>query len=254
VQHELARKRAQRPQTPCAHRLGERTKRQHLGRVDVTPRYDLAVSWLPDRRRGAWDPGVSQAGLALTRHGPPRAFRGFDWSSTEGPTDLLDTMTEGPARAFRPLHALSTLSAKTRTLDPVRIGDLVRRSTFRPRNALRRFLGRSAKMPRNRFYNRRFTSRAPVMKTPPLEAPHRAPWENPPSLGFEIVPGNEVFPPFVLGTPPDHLAVIRPPTAPCLTARRRLRVDRLPRLRRSACGERAPQLYRLTAAPSSRTL
>jgi hypothetical protein len=31
------------------------------------------------------------------------------------------------------------------------------------------------------------------------------------------------------GKTPDHLAVIRPPTAPCLTARRRLRDDRLPR-------------------------
>ena len=39
---------------------------------------------------------------------------------------------------------------------------------------------------------------------------------------------------------PDHLAVIRPPTAPCLTARRRLRADRLSRMRsRAARKERS---------------
>lgn len=51
---------------------------------------------------------------------------------------------------------------------------------------------------------------------------------------------------------PDHLAVIRPPTAPCLTARRRLRVERLPGRRlRAARGERSSVVCCLTLCRSS---
>jgi hypothetical protein len=56
-------------------------------------------------------------------------------------------------------------------------------------------------------------------------------------------------------TTPDHLAVIRPPAAPRLTARRWLRADRLPRSCSLARGGvEAPQLCRLAAASPSRTL
>lgn len=44
------------------------------------------------------------------------------------------------------------------------------------------------------------------------------------------------------GGTPDHLAVIRPPTASCLTARRRLRVERLP-LRRFRAGRGRAQRH-----------
>jgi hypothetical protein len=51
---------------------------------------------------------------------------------------------------------------------------------------------------------------------------------------------------------PDHLAVIRPPTAPCLTARHRLRVERLPRRRfRVARRERGSFFGRFTPRRSS---
>jgi hypothetical protein len=58
----------------------------------------------------------------------------------------------------------------------------------------------------------------------------------------------------VRGKTPDHLAVIRPPTAPCLTARRRLRVERLP-LRRFRAGrgvaqQHCPLLHASPAEPS----
>jgi len=48
------------------------------------------------------------------------------------------------------------------------------------------FLGCIAEMLRIRFYNRRFASRAPALKTPSLETSRRAPWENPPAFAFEI--------------------------------------------------------------------
>jgi hypothetical protein len=51
---------------------------------------------------------------------------------------------------------------------------------------------------------------------------------------------------------PDHLAVIRPPTAPCLTARHRLRVERLPRrCFRVARGERGGFFGRFTLRRSN---
>jgi hypothetical protein len=54
---------------------------------------------------------------------------------------------------------------------------------------------------------------------------------------------------------PDHLAVIRPPAGPRLTARCRLRAVRLPHY--VAIGARwgeAPQLYRHAIAPPKSTL
>lgn len=74
-------------------------------------------------------------------------------------------------------------------------------------------------MPRNRFYNRRLASRAPASK-------HHL-WRLPAARCGKPASARPRDRP---GTAPDHLAVIRPPTAPCLTARRRLRADRLPTL------------------------
>lgn len=70
-------------------------------------------------------------------------------------------------------------------------------------------------------------SRAPVAKTRSLETLRRAPWANPPAFCLEILP-NGASPPSFARTP-DHLAVIQPPAAPCLTARRRLRAEGLSR-------------------------
>jgi hypothetical protein len=63
-------------------------------------------------------------------------------------------------------------------------------------------------------------SRAPVAKTRSPETARRALWGNPPAFCFEILPDG-ASPPSSEGTP-DHLAVIQPPAAPCLTARHRL--------------------------------
>jgi hypothetical protein len=77
-------------------------------------------------------------------------------------------------------------------------------------------------------------------QTSPLETARRNTVGNPPTFRHRDRPrGKAAFPPFRPRTAPDHLAVIRPPTAPCLTARRRLRADRLPAfaLARSGWGE-----------------
>jgi hypothetical protein len=111
----------------------------------------------------------------------------------------------------------------------VQTSGLLRRCDSAPRGASRPFLGHSAKMPRIRFYNRRFASRAPATNTTFGDCPPRAVGkpagvrhrDRDPESGVSAVRPRTAL---------DHLAVIQPPTAPCLTARRRLRVDRLPRL------------------------
>lgn len=96
-----------------------------------------------------------------------------------------------------------------------------------------------------------FRSRAPAAKTPSSETARRAPWENPPAFRFEILLERRVAA-AISGRTPDHLAVIRPPTASCLTARRRLRVERLPLRRfRAGGGERSGIVYRFTPRRSN---
>jgi len=48
-------------------------------------------------------------------------------------------------------------------------------------------------MPRIRFYNRRFASRAPVRQHPLWRLARRSPWENPPAFGFEILLGSRRY-------------------------------------------------------------
>jgi hypothetical protein len=80
-------------------------------------------------------------------------------------------------------------------------------------------------VPRSPFLQPTSSSRAPV-ETSPSEAVCRAPWENPPAFAFQI--HFEAALPRASKKTPDHLAVIRPPTAARLTARCRLRALRLP--------------------------
>jgi hypothetical protein len=97
----------------------------------------------------------------------------------------------------------------------------------------------------NPFLQPTFRSRAPVAKTPSPETLRRTPWEIPPSFCFEIL-SHEASPPS-FGKTLDHLAVIQPPAAPCLTARRRLRVEE-PSLHALARGGHARQRFRLLFA------
>jgi hypothetical protein len=123
-----------------------------------------------------------------------------------------------------------------------------------PRGASRPFLECRAKMPRTRFYNRRSRHEHPRMNTTFGDS-RRALWETRQRSTSRPTPGETRHLPVLPGTAPDHLAVIRPPTAACLTARRRLRADWLPPGRSRASGwGRAPQLSRLPVTPPNQTL
>jgi len=67
-------------------------------------------------------------------------------------------------------------------------------------------------MRRNRFYNRRLASRAPVLRSALSGDPWPDTVGNPPAFDFEDVPTPGVSA-FVPVTAPDHLAVIQPPAA-----------------------------------------
>jgi hypothetical protein len=133
--------------------------------VNVTPRPVSNASWQSSPLSQSPGPVLSRTCLALAKAETPRAFHEFDFRLDHGPNRFkVGAVTEGPAPAFRPLPARSTLLRRPMTNCPVP-GDWPRPSLdSAPRGALRPFLGHSAKMPRIRFYNRRFTSRAPMVK------------------------------------------------------------------------------------------
>lgn len=79
-------------------------------------------------------------------------------------------------------------------------------------------LGHGAKMPGLRFYNQRSRHEHSI-STPPLETSCQAPWVTPRGLASRPFPGTRGVATSISGPAPDHLAVIRPPAAACLTAR-----------------------------------
>jgi hypothetical protein len=87
-----------------------------------------------------------------------------------------DTIIEGPAPTFRPSPARSTLAASRALADPVRSGGSSRSLAVTSSYRLAAFLGRTGKMPRIRFYNRRSRHEHPL-ETPISETACRAPWE-----------------------------------------------------------------------------
>lgn len=84
-----------------------------------------------------------------------------------------------------------------------------------PSYRLAAFLDRGDKMPRIRFYNRRSRHEHPP-ETPASETARRAPWET--RRRSTSRPLSLVGLRLVVRAAPDHLAVIRPPTATRLTA------------------------------------
>jgi hypothetical protein len=196
-----------------------------------------------------------RAGLALAGLVAPRAFHGFDLCSIMG---QLVCRTPSPRGLRRPFDR-RVPGAPFRERDDQRS-----RPDRWPHPSLRlcsslglaAFLACSAKMPRIRFYNRRFTSRAPATDITFGDCPPNRRGETRQHSASRPTTDSAASPPFLPRTAPDHLAVIQPPTATCLTARRRLRADRLPTfaLARSGRASRAPQLSRLQATPPDRTL
>jgi len=132
--------------------------------------------------------------------------------SIERPTVLKDTSTEGSLRPFdlrEPLH----LFAKRMTAGPVRAHSLPVARRFAPRRALRLSLD----APPRCFKSASTTdvcSRAPAQKHPLWRPPAERRRETPPAFCFEILLETRRCRRRSRKTP-DHLAVIRPPTAPC---------------------------------------
>jgi hypothetical protein len=164
--------------------------------------------------------GLAPANVSL--HAPST---GSTWARQWAKQILPDTTIEGRSPVFRPSLALSTLATRRKTCDPVRVFDLLRRSTPSSRAASRPCSSPSPGCLELRFYNRRCASRAPA-ETSPLETVSRPSVGNPPNLdlsdhhrshGVSAEPGATL----------DRLSVIQPPAAARLTACCRLRVDRL---------------------------
>jgi hypothetical protein len=80
-----------------------------------------------------------------------------------------------------------------------------------PRYRLAAFLGRCARVPRARFYNRRSRYEHP-RKHPFRRLPAERRGKNPPTFDIETALQRPALA-FGFGAAPDHLAVIRPPTA-----------------------------------------
>jgi hypothetical protein len=164
------RLRSRRPRTPCAHRLGERTRSRALGRVmssGCLTREPPGLPCLSHQTRGL----CLRAGLApahVSLHAPSTG----SMSSIMGQTVLPDTITEGHARASRPSHTQAPLLLRRTNDDLVQVSGLLRRSTSSPRWASRLASNPSPRCLEHRFYNRRFASRAPA-ETPSSETLRR---------------------------------------------------------------------------------
>jgi len=160
------------------------------------------------------DPDDPRMGLAPSESEPHAPSTASTLLLDHGPTETLGTCDRGArARPCDRLLARSTLAAKRKTHDLVQAGGSCSSLGVAPSYRLTAFLGRTAKMPRNRFYNRRLASRAPVFEERPLRRPFTGRRGKPAGVrlrGRHDKPGVSAFVPV---TAPDHLAVIQPPAA-----------------------------------------
>jgi len=172
--------RLRRPRTPCAHRLGERTRRQRLGRVLSSPDSTRQPPGLPCRGRETRDSVLANRVSARTLE-PPRAFHGLD-ELDDGPNIIAGLHHRGARAGLATFTRPSTLAATRMTDDPVRVSAFAvarRRVLAGPRGLPSSTSPRCLEI---RFYNRRFAPRAPA-ETSPSETVCRPPWENPPVVG-----------------------------------------------------------------------
>jgi len=152
---------------------------------DCHPETGSIASWAVEPASQSLDPTSLANGFSAHESSESHAP---STNSTLGP--ILDqlvcqSITEGPASTFRLLPARSTLLRRTMTNCPVP-GDWPRPPLDpAPRSALRPTLGHGAKMPRTRFYNRRFAPRAPMTNIT-FGASSPSTVGNPPAFDFEI--------------------------------------------------------------------
>jgi len=164
--------RFRRPRTPCAHRLGERTRRQRLGRVLSSRDPTRQPPGLPCRGRETRVSVLANRVSARTLEAP-RAFHGLD-GLDDGPNIIAGHHHRGTRAGLATFTRPSTLAAMRMTDDPVRV------SAFSV--ARHRVLAGPRGLPSStsprcleiRFYNRRVASRAPA-ETSPSETVRRAP-------------------------------------------------------------------------------
>lgn len=164
-----------------------------------------------------------------------------------GPAESPDSIFEGPAPAFRPSPARSTLAASRTLADPVRSGGLLfaRRRALVPPCSVPRPCRQDASNPllQPTFHVTSTRWKHPLQRLPAERRgkPANVRLRDRSSLfGYRLV----------VRAAPDHLAVIRPPTAARLTARLpasglsttsfREGISRLAPARPSPCGGEAP--------------
>jgi hypothetical protein len=211
--------RSRRPRTPCAHRLGERTRRQRLGRVMSSRDAIRQPPGLPCRGRETRVSLLANRVSARTLEAP-RAFHGLD-ELDDGPNIIAGHHHRGARAGLATFTRPSTLAARRMTDDPVRVSafSVARlRVLAGPRGLPSSTSPRCLEI---RFYNRRYASRAPA-ETSPSETVRQAPVGKPAGARLPGSPSIPAFPPIPRATL-DHLAVIQPPTAARLTACCRLR-------------------------------
>jgi hypothetical protein len=256
VRHDPACWRAQRLRTPCAHRLGERTKRQRLGRVIVAPRPDSIASWQSSLVHGARALHLSRTCLALTKaQDPTRLPRIRFWGPIKSQTCLADSSPRGLRRPCDLCLPGAPFCGGQGPPAPFRATGLLHRSTLR----LARPHGQpSVAAPRCfEFVSTTDVSRHEhPCRNITLGDCRRAPWENPPTFDFQIAcwtadalgareSSGDAGPP--CGHPASNSFALDGATP--ASGRSAATLARLAR-----GGGEAPQLCRLAVASPSRTL
>jgi hypothetical protein len=178
--------RTQRLRTPCAHRLGERTKRQRLGRVIVAPRPDSIASWQSSLVHRARAPHLSRTCLALTKaQDPTRLPRIRFWGPITSQTCWADSSPRGLRRPFDLCLPGAPFCGGQRPPAPFRATGLLNRSTLR----LVRPHGQPSDTAPRCFESVSTTDVSrhehPCRNITSGDC-RRAPWENPPTFGFQI--------------------------------------------------------------------
>lgn len=224
----------------------------------VTPRTDSIASWAVEPVSQSLDPTSLVSGFSVHESSGPHApstnsTLGLD----NGRTYYRRSATEGPAPAFRPLPARSTLVAPDNDHLP-RSGRLAFSHA-----RLRASFGLAAS-PRSRRQDASNSLLQPTFRATSTHDKHhlwRLPIEpcgKPASVRFRdrLLGRGRSWRSRFLGRRRTTLRSSGPPTASRLTTRRRLRADRLPRSRAlwAPGGSEAPQLCRLAGAPPNRTL
>jgi len=242
VRHAVTGVVTERSLAPCAHRLGERTERQCRGRA-LSPHDSAQQSPSLPRLFAEPEPRFPASGFSAHRYRDPTRLPRIQSTVGDQPPRLDRGPTvrrrhnRGLASAFRPLRAVATFREEND--DRPRPGPSPScRWAMSPRRASRLSLDTSPRCFESASTTDVSRHEHPQQKHPLRRLPAEPPWENPPAFAFEILREHGVAASCSRKTP-DHLAVIRPPTASCLTARCRLRVERRPRHAFALHGESA---------------